>query len=66
MPRSSRALVEPGEWSRAKALVDGGSKIDYNGASGPVEFDAKGDIEGVIGWFVVENGAFKQVGVVAR
>ncbi|MFO1061170.1 MAG: ABC transporter substrate-binding protein [Dongiaceae bacterium] len=59
-------LVEPGEWSRAKALVDGGSKIDYNGASGPVEFDAKGDIEGVIGWFVVENGAFKQVGLIAR
>lgn len=59
-------LVEPSEWARAKALIDGGTKIDYNGASGSAEFDEKGDVEGVIGWFVVENGAFKQVSLVTR
>jgi branched-chain amino acid transport system substrate-binding protein len=59
-------LVEPGEWARAKAFIDAGTKVDYNGASGPAEFDEHGDVEGVIGWFVVENGAFKQVGLVTR
>jgi branched-chain amino acid transport system substrate-binding protein len=59
-------LIEPGEWARAKAFIDAGTKVDYNGASGPTEFDEHGDVEGVIGWFVVENGAFKQVGLVTR
>jgi branched-chain amino acid transport system substrate-binding protein len=59
-------LVEPGEWARAKAFIDAGTKVDYNGASGPAEFDEHGDVEGVIGWFVVENGFFKQVGLVTR
>ena len=58
--------VGPGEWGRAKALIAAGSKINYQGASGPVEFDVNGDVQGLMGWFDVENGAFKQVGVVTR
>jgi branched-chain amino acid transport system substrate-binding protein len=58
--------IGPGEWARAKALIAAGTKINYEGASGPVEFDGNGDVEGLMGWFDVENGAFKQLGVVKR
>jgi branched-chain amino acid transport system substrate-binding protein len=56
--------IEPGEWAKAKAAIAAGKKIDYNGASSPAEFDANGDVAGVIGHFVIENGAYKEVGLV--
>lgn len=39
-------LVYPGEFSKAKALIKQGVKINYDGASGPVDFDAAGDVAG--------------------
>ena len=49
--------VGPGEFARAKDLISRGVKINYEGASGPVEFDANGDVQGRIGiWVVRESG----------
>jgi branched-chain amino acid transport system substrate-binding protein len=58
-------VIEPGEWAKAKADIDAGTKIHYLGASGPCDFDENGDVTGAIGQFIVENGQFKEVGLVA-
>ena len=54
-------VVEPGEWAKAKALIAAGKQINYEGASGDCDFDEYGDVKGVFGRYVVEDGAFKQV-----
>jgi branched-chain amino acid transport system substrate-binding protein len=58
-------MIEPGEWAKAKADIDAGTKIHYLGASGPCDFDENGDVTGAIGHFIVQNGQFKEVGLVA-
>ena len=55
--------VGPGEWAKAKALIKEGKDIDYDGAGGTYDFDAKGDVTGYIGKFVVDGDKYKQVGV---
>lgn len=55
--------VLPGQWQQAKALIEQGVDIDYQGASGDHEFDANGDVPGLIVRMVVENGAFVEKGV---
>jgi branched-chain amino acid transport system substrate-binding protein len=57
-------IVGPGDWKKAVDLIAAGRKIDYQGASGDCNFDKNGDVAGVIGHFVIENGSFKQVGIV--
>ena len=57
-------VIEPGEWAKAKADIAAGKKINYEGASGPLEFDENGDVAGVVGRFVLENGVYKEVGQV--
>jgi branched-chain amino acid transport system substrate-binding protein len=57
-------VIEPGEWAKAKADIDAGKKINYGGASGPCVFDENGDVAGVIGYFTVEDGGFKEVGLI--
>jgi branched-chain amino acid transport system substrate-binding protein len=57
-------VIEPGEWAKAKAAIDAGKKINYEGASGPCDFDENGDVVGAIGHFIIENGTYKQVGLV--
>jgi branched-chain amino acid transport system substrate-binding protein len=39
-------IIRPGEWAKAKALIAAGTDINYEGASGAVDFDAKGDVAG--------------------
>lgn len=56
--------ILPGEWKKAKELIDAGKDVDYSGATGEMEFDANGDIPGVIGHFVVDGTGYKQVGLV--
>jgi branched-chain amino acid transport system substrate-binding protein len=58
-------VIEPGEWAKAKADIAAGKKINYEGASGPLEFDENGDVAGAIGHFIIENGHFKEVGLIA-
>jgi len=55
-------VILPGEWSKAVELIKAGTDIDYQGASGPVEFDANGDIAGSVVEMKVENDAFVAVG----
>lgn len=56
--------ILPGEWSKAKELLAAGTDIDYEGAGGPLEFDAAGDVEGIIVEVMWENGAFVEKGPV--
>jgi branched-chain amino acid transport system substrate-binding protein len=56
--------VGPGDWAKAVELIKAGKDIDYTGATGSMEFDANGDVAGVIGHFVVEGTGYKEVGLV--
>ena len=56
--------VYPGEWEKARKLLAEGKDINYEGASGSQEFDAAGDVPGVIIEMVVEGPGFKEVGTV--
>lgn len=58
------ATILPGEWAKARDLIAAGEAINYAGASGPHDFDAAGDVAGVIGHFVVEGGAYKELGII--
>jgi branched-chain amino acid transport system substrate-binding protein len=40
-------VIRPGEWEKAKAAIAAGEDIDYEGASGNVNFDENGDVGGV-------------------
>ena len=48
--------ILPGEWSKAVELIKAGTDINYEGASGPIEFDEAGDVAGGIDYFVIEGG----------
>ncbi|MEE9196077.1 MAG: amino acid ABC transporter substrate-binding protein, partial [Alphaproteobacteria bacterium] len=39
-------IIRPGEWEKAKALIAAGKEVNYEGASGSVDFDAAGDVPG--------------------
>ncbi len=56
-------VILPGEWAKAKKLIDAGEDINYEGASGGQDFDENGDVPGLIVEMIVENGQFveKQV-----
>lgn len=56
--------ILPGEWAKAKELIAAGTDIDYEGAGGPLDFDAAGDVDGIIVEVVWENGAFVEKGPV--
>jgi branched-chain amino acid transport system substrate-binding protein len=56
--------ILPGEWTKAVELIAAGTDIDYEGAGGPLDFDAAGDVDGVIVELAVENGAFVEKGPV--
>jgi len=54
--------ILPGEWDKAKALLAAGTDIDYEGASGSLEFDPAGDVPGSYDEVTIENGQIKVVG----
>jgi branched-chain amino acid transport system substrate-binding protein len=56
--------IQPGEWKKAVDLIKAGTDIDYDGASGPAEFDAAGDVDGIIVEVDVTDGKFVEVGPV--
>ncbi len=51
--------VYPGEFAKARALLKQGTRINYDGASGPVDFDAAGDITGRVSVNRFANGAWQ-------
>lgn len=57
-------IILPGEWEKAKRLIAAGRDINYEGASGSHEFDAKGDVPGVVVEMVVRNGRFETLGLI--
>lgn len=52
-------VIYPGEFAKAKALIKQGTRINYEGASGPVDFDAAGDIAGRFSLRRYSNGAWQ-------
>ena len=51
-------VILPGEWQKAKALLKAGKEINYEGATGSLEFDNAGDVSGVI----IELGVYVRYG----
>jgi branched-chain amino acid transport system substrate-binding protein len=59
---SSGAAINVADFARAKALIASGTDIDYEGASGSIDFDANGDVaSGTFRVWTVENAAFVDV-----
>jgi len=54
-------LITPGKLNQAFSVLNAGGKIDYHGASGPVNFDAKGDVLGNYIKWVITGGAYQTV-----
>jgi branched-chain amino acid transport system substrate-binding protein len=52
--------IGPGEWKKAVDAMAAGRQIKYAGASGAIDFDANGDVPGVIAEFTIVNNAFAQ------
>ncbi|TXR53741.1 ABC transporter substrate-binding protein [Reinekea thalattae] len=55
-------IILPGEWAKAKKLIAEGKDINYQGAAGDHEFDANGDVPGLIIEMLVEDGSFVEKG----
>lgn len=56
--------ILPGEWKKAVELIKAGTDIDYEGAGGPLDFDAAGDVDGIIVELAVEGGTFVEKGAI--
>ena len=53
--------VGPADWAKAKAALEAGNDIDYDGAAGTLDFDANGDVGGLYGMNVVgDDGKWSQ------
>ena len=48
--------VYPGEFEKAKKLIDDGQDIDYEGAGGSQEFDEHGDVAGTFEHWAIKDG----------
>lgn len=59
-------VVGPGEFARAKGLIAAGTKVNYEGASGPIEFNATGDAEGRVEHWTVRDGRLVSVAQLAE
>lgn len=55
-------VIEPGEWAKAKKLIDAGKDINYEGATGPQDFDAQGEVAAVIDEWMIKGGKLVKVG----
>ncbi len=51
--------IMPGEWKKAKELIAASKAIDYKGAAGDHNFDAKGDVPGTYALFEVGANGFE-------
>lgn len=55
-------VILPGEWKKAKDIIDAGGEVNYEGATGSVDFDAHGDVAGYILEETVKDGHWMTVG----
>lgn len=49
-------VILPGEWEKAKKILDAGGNVNYEGATGPLNFDENGDVAGYILAETVKDG----------
>ena len=55
-------VIRPGEWMKAKEAIAAGQDVNYEGASGAIEFDDNGDVAGVYSRYVVgDDGTWTAV-----
>lgn len=54
--------IGPGEWEKAKQLIAEGKDINYEGATGPSDFDDAGDVSTVFMHTIVKDGKVVEVG----
>jgi ABC-type branched-subunit amino acid transport system substrate-binding protein len=55
--------VKPGEFAKAKKLLEDGKDIDYVGAAGPLNFDDAGDVAGTYAHWEIQDGKIVTVKV---
>lgn len=55
--------VYPGEWEKAVELLEDGEEINYQGASGSVDFDDNGDVPGSFAHWEIQEGEIRNVSV---
>lgn len=58
-------VVGVDEFARAQALLAQGTAIDYSGASGPVDFDAHGDVLAPVGVYEIQDGRIVEIGQIS-
>ena len=51
-------VVGPGEFAKAVELLEAGQTINYEGASGSVDFDANGDVGGTFADWQIQEGDY--------
>ena len=51
-------IVGPGQFAQAIALIQAGQDINYEGASGPCDFDANGDVDPPMAEWQLASGQF--------
>ena len=56
-------VVGPGEFARAAELLAEGTAINYEGASGSVDYDENGDVGGTFAHWEIQDGEFVTVRV---
>ncbi|WP_440997925.1 ABC transporter substrate-binding protein [Arhodomonas sp. SL1] len=49
-------MIYPGEFAKAAELIANGEEIDYEGASGSINFDDNGDVPGTFAHWAIEDG----------
>ena len=54
-------VIGPGEWAKAKSVLSGGGDVNYEGASGPIDFNAAGDARGRIEVWDIADGRINTV-----
>lgn len=55
-------VIRPGEWKKAKEAIAAGQDVNYEGASGAIEFDDNGDVAGTYSLNVVgDDGTWMPV-----
>jgi branched-chain amino acid transport system substrate-binding protein len=59
-------IVGPGEFARARQILQGGGQVNYEGASGPVEFNAAGDAQGRVEHWAVREGRIVSIAQLAE
>ncbi len=51
-------IVGPGQFAEAVDFLEAGTAINYQGASGSVDFDANGDVGGTFAHWEIQNGEY--------